>query len=284
MMIDNKLESKDYLFQMRLPIENIGFSYRSSNSSKGSLVNEAEILFSYLSNLSKNDCTLESARNAVIKENILSKRTYQTRKRCWQLLCYRYFPSKYSDIYLNPIISLYKKNVSEMLKKGLLYYHYSTSDLFAYEVTIKLIYKLLHKGFTNISSRIVDEFLDSMAESHPEVNTWSHSTCQSLIKHYLSSLRDFGIFEGKARKKIHRPRVEQALFLYVASVLKDCGKSSRDILVSEDFKLFLLTPAEVVNRFAEASQDNKIIFRKSGKIVSIEFPWEMVHEYIKTLG
>jgi hypothetical protein len=281
MMADNKEKSKDYLFQMRLPIESSGFSYKSSNSSKGSLLNESKILFSYLS---KNNFTIESARDAVIKENILSKRTFQTRKRCWQLLQYRYFPLKYPSTHLNPIISIYKKNVSEMLKKGLLYYHYSTSDLFAFEVTIKVIYNLAHKGFVNISSRIVDEFLDSIAESHPEVNTWSHSTRQSLNKHYLSSLRDFGILEGKVRKKIHRPRVEQTLFLYIASVLKDCGKSSRDILASDDFKLFLLTPAEVVNRFAEASQNNKIIFKKSGKIVSIEFPWETVHEYIKTIG
>jgi len=280
-MADNKEKSKDYLFQMRLPIESSGFSYKSSNSSKGSLLNESKILFSYLS---KNNFTIESARDAVIKENILSKRTFQTRKRCWQLLQYRYFPLKYPSTHLNPIISIYKKNVSEMLKKGLLYYHYSTSDLFAFEVTIKVIYNLAHKGFVNISSRIVDEFLDSIAESHPEVNTWSHSTRQSLNKHYLSSLRDFGILEGKVRKKIHRPRVEQTLFLYIASVLKDCGKSSRDILASDDFKLFLLTPAEVVNRFAEASQNNKIIFKKSGKIVSIEFPWETVHEYIKTIG
>ena len=144
----------------------------------------------------KKNCTLESAHDAVIKDNILSKRTYQTRNRCWQLLKYRYFPSKYSNTHLNPVISIYKKNVSEMLKKGLLYYHFSTSDLFAYEVTTKLIYNLAHKGFTNISSRIVDEFIDSIAKSHFEVNTWSYSTRQSLIKHYLSSLRDFGILEG----------------------------------------------------------------------------------------
>jgi len=78
--------------------------------------------------------------------------------------------------------------------------------------------------------------------------------------------------------------VEETLLLYVATALRDCGKSSRDILASDDFKLFLLTPVEVANRFAEASQNDKIRFRKSGRIVSLELPWKTIHEYIRTIG
>lgn len=280
-MAEHKKQLQEYLLTMRGSVETANFPYTSRNSSKGALLNESKIVFSYLA---KNNCNLDSARHAVIHDNILAKRTYQTRKRCWAVLHSRYFPTKFADGNLNPIIAIYKTNASETMKRGVLYYHFATSDLFTYEVTTKLIYDLAHKGFTNISPRIVDEFLDSRVESHPEINVWSHNTRNCLVSHYLSSLRDFGILEGKARKRICRPMVEEALFLYVASVLKDCGKSSRDILASDDFKLFLLTPAEVTNRFAEASRNNKIKFKKSGKIVSIEFPWETVHDYINTLG
>jgi hypothetical protein len=280
MMIENKKQIQEYLLAMRSPVEVNGSLYSSRNSSKGALLVESEILFSYLA---KNNCNLDSARNAVIRDNILAKRTYQTRKRCWAVLHSRYFPNKFGTG-LNPIIAIYKTNASETMKRGVLYYHFATSDLFAYEVTTRLIYSLIHKGFTNISPRIIDDFLDSRAESHPEINSWSYQTRKSLISHYLSALRDFGILEGKARKRIHRPIVEEALFLYVATVLRDCGKSSRDILTSDDFKLFLLTPAEVEIRFVEAHRNKRIEFRKSGKIISLEFPWESIHDYIKTLG
>jgi hypothetical protein len=272
---------KEYILAMRRPLERTDSPYSSSNSSKGSLLTESEIVFSYLL---KNNCNLNLARRAVIRDNILAKRTYKTRKLCWELLHSRYFPTKFADGHLNPIISIYKTNASETIKRGVLYYHFATSDLFAYEVTTKLIYSLANKGFTNISPRIVNEFLDSRAGSHPEVNNWSHNTRNRLVSNYLSSLRDFGILEGKARKIIHRPMVEEALFLYVANILKDCGKSSRDILLSEDFRLFLLTPEQVINRFIEADRNNKIRFKKSGNILSLEFPWKTVHDYIKSLG
>jgi len=280
-MSNNIKTLQEYLLAMRKPVEKADLPYNSRNSSKGSLLTESEIVFSYLI---RNNCNLESARHAVFHDNILAKRTYQTRKRCWAVLHSRYFPSKWNNVHINPIIAIYKSNTSDSIKRGVLYYHFATSDLLTYEVTTKLIYSLAHKGFTNMSPRIINEFLDSRADSHPEINVWSYNTRNRLISHYLSSLRDFGILEGKARKNIRYPVVEEALFLYIATVLKDCGKSSKDILASEDFKLFLLTPADVTNRFIEASQNNKIKFRKSGKIVSLEFPWETTHDYIKTFG
>lgn len=280
-MIEYKKQFQEYLLAMRKPVEKIDSPYSSRNSSKGALLTESEILFSYLL---KNNCNLDSVRHAVFHDNILAKRTYQTRKRCWAVLHSRYFPSKCNNVHLNPIIAIYKTNVSELIKRGVLYYHFATSDLITYEVTTKLIYSLAHKGFTNISPRIVNEFLDSRAVSHPEINVWAHNTLNRLVSHYLSSLRDFDILEGKARKKIGHPIVAEDLFLYIASVLKDCGKSSRSILTSDDFKLFLLSPSEVEYRFAQAHQNHRIQFRKSGKIVALEFPWETTHEYIRTLG
>jgi len=170
------------------------------------------------------------------------------------------------------------------MKQGVLYYHFATSDLFAYEATTHFIYESAHNDLTSITPRGVGEFLNSRFEVHPEINTWSYQTRKSLVTHYLSALRDFGILEGKARKKIRRPMIELKLFIYVASVLKDCGTPARNILTSDDFKLFLLSPTEVESRFAEANQKNKVKFTKSGKIVSLEFPWETTHDYIKTLG
>jgi len=280
-MVEYKKQIREYLLAMRGLVEIAGSPYSSRNSSKGALLTESEILFSYLA---KNNCNMDSARNAVIRDNILTKRTYQTRKRCWAVLHSRYFPNKFGDGHLNPIIAVYETDVSDTMKRGVLYYHFVTSDLFAYETTTRVIYDIACQGLTSISPRTVDKFLNSRVESHPETNSWSYQTRNSLISHYLSALRDFGILEGKIRKRIRRPEISENLFLYIATVLRDCGKSSRDILVSDDFKLFLLTPTEVEIRFIEAHQNNRIKFRKSGKIISLEFPWETIHDYIKTLG
>lgn len=273
-------EELNLLFALRKPIEFADYSYSSRNSSKGALLAEAKTLFSYLA---END-SMDSARRAVLQEDLLAKKAYQTRKRCWAILHARYFPGRENSVANHPILSLFQDHTSETMKRGVLYYHYAISDLFSYEVTVELVYDLYRRGLTNIAPRDIHAFLDSKAMTHPEINKWSPQTRSSLVSHYLSAMRDFGILEGKVRKKIHRPTVEDDLFLYIITYLKDCGKSPREIVTSIDFRLFLLSPDEVEAKLIKAQQNNRIHFKKSGRIISLELPWRSIHEYIKDIG
>jgi hypothetical protein len=273
-------EIQKYLLAIRKSLERSVSPYSSRNSSKGALLNEAKILFSYLAK----GKSLDSARQAIIQDNVFVKKTFQTRRRCWQVLRSRYFPNNGDLENIHPIIALFQSYASEKMKQGVLYYHFAISDLFSYEVTTELIYDLYRRGLTNIASRNIHEFLDLKKKFHPEINEWSPQTCLSLVSHYLSAMRDFGILEGKNQKKIHRPTVEEDLFLYVVTYLRDCGKSPKTIFVNDDFKLFLLSQQEVEFRLLEAQRKGRIHFQKAGHIVSLELPWRSVLEYIENIG
>lgn len=275
-----KQELKNSLLAFRTPIELASSRYSSRNSSKGALLTEAKILFSYLAE----DNALDSARQAVIQDNIIAKKAYETRKRCWLVLHARYFPGRESSVAHHPIVALFQAQPSETMKRGVLYYHFAISDLFSYEVTVEFVYELYRRGLKKIAPRDIHTFLESKTTAHPEINTWSPQTRSSLVSHYLSAIRDFGILEGKARKEIRRVTVEEDLFLYVITYLRDCGKSAREIVSSTDFRLFLLSPAEVEAKLSEAEQNNSIRFHKSGRIISLELPWRSIHEYIKDIG
>lgn len=274
------MELTKMLLAFRNPIERSRSAYSSRNSSKGALLAEAKILFSHLA---RNNC-IGLARQAVIQDNIFAKKTYQTRKRCWEVLHSRYFPCNEGSEYVHPIIVLFRTRTSEMMQRGILYYHFVTSDLFSYDMTVELVYNMFRRGQTNIAPRDVHEFLDSKAKSHPEINNWSPQTLSSLVSHYLSAMRDFGILKGKVQKKIHRPTVEDDLFLYIVTYLRDCGKSPKAIISSDDFKLFLLSQQEVEAKLLEVQRMGRIRFRKSGHLVSLELPWRSLIEYIENIG
>jgi len=271
----------EYMQAFRTNIDRGSSFYTSRNSSKGALLREAETLFSYIAS---QNSSLDLARKAVIENNLFDKKTYQTRRRCWEVLHARYFPLKGDSLSIHPIVALFRRDVSETLRRGVLYYHFATADLFSYEATTELIYTLANQGISNIAPRDIHEFLISKIEKHPEINTWSPQTRRSLVSHYLSALRDFGILEGKVRKRIRRPPVEEDLFLYVATCLRDCGKQPRTILDSSDFKLFLLSPEEVEMKFLKAHNKGRIHFRKLGHIITLELPWSSILEYIETVG
>lgn len=273
-------ELKSVLLSLRNPIEDRGTKYSSRNSSKGALLTEAKILFSYLAKGN----SLDLARQAIIQDNIFVKKTNQTRKRCWEVLHSRYFPQREDSEQIHPIIALFRIKASEKMKQGVLYYHFAISDLFSYEATTELIYDLYRRGLTNIAPRDVHEFLDTKTKSHPEINTWSPQTRLSLVSHYLSAMRDFGILEGKNQKRVHRTTVEEDLFLYIVTYLRDCGKSPKAILGNDDFKLFLLSQQEVEFRLIEAQRKGGIHFQRAGHIVSLDLPWRSILEYIENIG
>ena len=270
-----------HLLAMRKAVEDPDSVYTSTNSSKGALLVESQTLFTYLA---RESTSLDSARCAVIKDDMFGKRTNQTRKRCWEVLRSRYFPTGGDSVRFHPIITLFRSHASKNMRQGVLYYHFATSDLFSYEATVGFVYDRFSRGLVNIAPRNVREFLTAKERSHPEASTWTPQTRQSLVSHYLSALRDFGVLEGKTRKKIRKPIIDENLFLYIATVLRDCGKSARDTLASDDFKLFLLSPPEVEARFMEAHRNRRIRFQKSGPIISLQLPWETVLEYIQTFG
>lgn len=278
---DHRNDICKYIIALRRPVERKGFPYSSRNSSKGALLREAEILFFHLA---RTNSSLESARNAVMEDNILGKRTHETRRRCWAVLHSRYFPTSKNSESFHPIIPLYRKSIPETMRRGALYYHYATSDLFSYEATTELVYSLARRGVKTVAPRDIYMFLNSKLKEHPEVSEWSPQTIRSLVSHYLSALRDFGVLEGKVHKKIHRPYVEENLFLYIATCLRDSGKSPRAILYSRDFRLFLLSEEEVRLMFIEAQHNGRIRFKTSGRIISLELPWRSILEYIETLG
>jgi hypothetical protein len=271
---------QEYLLEMRRPLEDSASPYSSRNSSKGALLTEAKILFSFLA---KGD-SLDSARQAIIQDNIFIKRTHQTRKRCWEVLHSRYFPQREESEQIHPIIAFFRTEASEKIKQGVLYYHFAISDLFSYEVTTELVYDLYRRGMTNIAPRNIHEFLATKTKSHPEINTWSPQTRLSLVSHYLSAMRDFGILEGKNQKRVHRTTVEEDLFLYIVTYLRDCGNSPKAILGNDDFKLFLLSQQEVEFRLIEAQRKGGIHFQRAGHIVSLDLPWRSILEYIENIG
>ena len=279
-MVTDIKHIQEYLWAMRKPVEDSASPYSSRNSSKGALLTEAKILFSYLAKGN----SLDLARQAIIQDNIFVKKTNQTRKRCWEVLHSRYFPIEEDLEQIHPIIAFFRTKASEKIKQGVLYYHFAISDLFSYEVTTELIYDLYRRGLTKIAPRNIHEFLDLKKKVHPEINKWSPQTRLSLVSHYLSAMRDFGILEGKNQKKIHRPTVEEDLFLYILTYLRDCGKSPKAILVNDDLKLFLLSQQEVESKLLEAQRNGRINFQKAGHIVSLELPWRSILEYIENIG
>ncbi len=90
----------------------------------------------------------------------------------------------------------------------------------------------------------VQRFLDSAQTTHPEVTRWSHSTREKLSRNVLTTLRDFGLLQGSASKRIVEPIVPPSVVQHLVRLLQAEGVSPEQIAHHPDWQLWLWDAAQ----------------------------------------
>jgi hypothetical protein len=108
---------------------------------------------------------------------------------------------------------------------------------------------------------------------------WSETVARKVARGLLAALRDFGILEGRVRKRLAILALPVPAFAYLALCLRLNGAASRSLLAHEDWQLFLLKPGDVEHLFLLAHQERLLEYHAAGSTVSINFPTDSLEEY-----
>jgi hypothetical protein len=112
---------------------------------------------------------------------------------------------------------------------------------------------------------------------------WSDETILRVARNSLAALRDFGVLQGAANKRIAPIYLPTESFALVALWLQQRERSGHLVLQSDDWRLFFL-PVEGVERFfIEAHQEHLLTYQAAGSVVRIEFPTDSLKEYTDVL-
>lgn len=113
---------------------------------------------------------------------------------------------------------------------------------------------------------------------------WSPDVATRVARGLLAALRDFGILQGRTRKRLADPAPPLRSFAYLAFCLRLQGTSSRELLVHRDWQLFLLSPEDVERLFLQAHQDRLLEYHAAGSVIHIAFPTDSVEEYARVVA
>jgi hypothetical protein len=108
---------------------------------------------------------------------------------------------------------------------------------------------------------------------------WSQTVATKVARGLLAALRDFGILEGRAQKRLASFLLPVPAFAYLARCFRETGAVSRSLLAHPDWQLFLLRPGEVEHLFLVAHQEGLLEYHAAGSTVSISFPTDSLEEY-----
>jgi hypothetical protein len=113
---------------------------------------------------------------------------------------------------------------------------------------------------------------------------WSPIVSIKVARGLLAALRDFGILEGHTHKRLANLRLPVTSFAYIAFCMQKLGSHGSQITFHSDWRLFLLSVAEVEYYLLEAHQQRLLEYHAAGNTVSLTFPCASLKEYASVIS
>jgi hypothetical protein len=152
------------------------------------------------------------------------------------------------------------------------YYEAARNDeLLAYTAG-HILYDLRGRGWMKITA---DDLDHALVDDPPAtaVKEWGHNTRVRVVHGLLSSLRDFGILDGRAIKHIGGPHLSFAGFVYVLGRLREQGTSSHAVVTNPAWRYWLLDGRRLRALLLEADREGLLRFADAG--TSLRIDWRM---------
>jgi len=165
-----------------------------------------------------------------------------------------------------------------------LYYFYAARAEAVMGDFVRLaLYERYISGLTTVRVEDALHFITEAESDGRITEPWSESVRLQVARHLLAALRDFGILEGRAHKRIAAPYLPVLSFAHMAFLLTQERRGAA-VFDHPDWRLFLLRPATVERLFVEADRDGLLRYHAAGSIVRIDFPEENLYAYSRFLA
>jgi len=254
-------------------------TYKARFHHFGAMIQESRILIEHFQpQLEKKEWI-----NQVIQNNVLGKNS-----RVWikELISGVFYPRYVNSTFLDgwqTLKQIINNNSSSAVITSLMYYLTAKSDEFLYDYVIREIYERYDNGYLSVAASDVYDYIQRIPREKFN-GQWSDYTQKRLSRGIMATLRDFGILEGKAHKKISNYYLPLEALLIIAFNLKSEVPSGEKILEHPDWKLFLLNTKLVERMFLEAHQQHYLNYQAAGAIIRIEFPFQNSGELVNAIS
>lgn len=254
--------------------------YKARIHKSGALIPETFLLVKEYCRLK----SLDALRRRVLEDNILDKGSQKYRKDIWTEIRVRCFLGQDEGFEYTSLLKVIDASLSEEIERQALFYHVCLSDALVYDLTAFHLFETFQSGAEIVSKTDVESYLQALESEHPELKTWSLSTRNKTIRYYLATMKDFGILEGRYKKRFCYRYLPIETFTYVVYYLQQRDNHSVQKLINHsDWRLFFLEPRHVEEQLFRAQQEGFLKFESAGSVIRLDLNYRDTGEYVDAL-
>jgi len=251
--------------------------YASKIIKAGALIGDTKTLLSHW-NL---DVSVDENINRVQRENVFGK---ASRSRVQDILAI--FRQRYltEASVTKALVALIRGKFPTGALERVLYFHSARADRLLHDVVTELIVPMRARGLVDINVQDIQQPLAEWVDEGKTTGYWSEPTITRISQGLLSALRDFGVLQGGANKKITSAYFPIESFAYVMFYLKQHQPSGAKLIELPDWKLFFLSREGVERFLFEAHQRDLLEYHVAGSVTRLTFPAKTLEEYANVLA
>jgi len=238
--------------------------YTSRLSARSALYTDLSLLLESQQEALESD----NYRRLVVERNLLSRTSLSSRKKIWSELKKRYILDSKNKLFL-AFWGEWQQCQTDHERALTVYCFFSLNDKLVAELSQNLLYPLLKKAPAEISVQDILAFLEHSSKNHAEIKGWTDTTKLRLARHYLASIRDFGLAKGKYKKTTIRPALYGAPVRLLIRALRLKEIRNAEIIKSPVFRLLAIGPDGVISALSELNRKGDILFKIQGDVIEM---------------
>lgn len=260
-------------------------TYRSTevnaNLTKGA-ASSADVL--HLLRLWRTDEGPAEFERRAVEENLLGKASRsRARDLVKSVLSRRFFPEGDWQP-AGHVARLAGSHLPREVVLQVMYYHTALAEHLLYLIGTELLHGLHREGMDSVTTADVVRFLRRLGGEGRTPAEYSDAVLEKLGQSALTSLRDFGLLEGKVRKRVAPFRLPHQVVGYVAYALRDEGHTPKRIIAHPDWRLFLLSPQQVEEAVLDAAAHGHFTYAAAGDIRRFDWHYDNLEAYAHAIA
>jgi hypothetical protein len=114
-------------------------------------------------------------------------------------------------------------------------------------------------------------------------HAWSEQTIKRVAAGLLKIATDFGLLRGSAAREFATYHLPERSFLYLLHAMREEKKSLNSVVTSDDWRMFLMRPADVEHEILRLHQFRKLDYQVAGSLVQLSLPCGSAIEYAERM-
>ncbi len=169
--------------------------------------------------------------------------------------------------------------------KPALLWHLTRDEFLVRDFLENWLFAAYESGVFRVRPEQVLTYLQGIGERGARTeHAWSENTRKRVATGLLKIAADFGLLRGTAVKEFASFHLPERSFLYLLHAMREGDASPGKLVVSPDWRLFLMHPADVERELLRLHQFRKVEYQVAGSLVELSLPCGSSAEFAERMA